>query len=807
MHTVEPLPMNFNVLFDHGYAIEILPPCDCRELNSLHAEAVRTEHSIPLEQTPCDQCDRLQAAMQDYQYSEVVQPFVDEHYRQVVENSPNAIFSANSQGQIQIWNRACTQIYRYSRQEMAELSMYDLMPSTKDVAIVTAFMQQVFQGKTLNNIELTYRCRDGSLRYALSRLYPLYNSQGEVHSCLFANTDITERKQAELALQASNAELITLFASIDQLILVLDREGHHLKIWTTNNNLLYRPVEQRLGKTIHDIFPSDKADFFLASIHTALDTNTTIEVDYSLELENGEQVWSNASISPIDGNTVVWVVRDVTHRKALEHHQAQLYQQVQQLNSSLEQQVAERTAQLKESLDYEATLKRITDKVRDSLDEAHILQTVVQELVTSLDVYGCDTALYDLEQRISTIAYEAVRERMLPAQKQQFSMDNMPDVYSHLLRGQWVQFCMVVPSDGSIRGSKQEYAMLCCPMMNDRGVLGDLWLFKSKEERFNDLEIRLVQQVANQCAIALRQSRLYQASQHQVEELARVNRLKDDFLSTVSHELRTPMSTIKMAIQMLEVLLKKQPAYCNESHSSEPSADRAKLDRYLKILNEESNREIELINDLLDLTRLESGAEPPIVGTVHLQDWIPNLAEGFVQRTSAQHQQLVLQIPDDLPPLITDQSHLGRILTELLHNACKYTPAGELIRVEVENAAWKVQDDAGQVNSEVSQVDGTGSNPLPSASNPLLSCLQITVTNTGVMIAPEELPRIFDKFYRIPSHDPWKHSGTGLGLALVKKLVEYLHGSIRVESNDGQTSFILTLPTVLHPILKKHNRG
>ena len=82
---------------------------------------------------------------------------------------------------------------------------------------------------------------------------------------------------------------------------------------------------------------------------------------------------------------------------------------------------------------------------------------------------------------------------------------------------------------------------------------------------FEELEIRLVQQVSNQCAIALRQSRLYQAAQAQVEELERLNQLKDDFLSTVSHELRTPMANIKMATQMLEITLKPLGVFDSET--------------------------------------------------------------------------------------------------------------------------------------------------------------------------------------------------------------------------------------------------
>jgi signal transduction histidine kinase len=293
---------------------------------------------------------------------------------------------------------------------------------------------------------------------------------------------------------------------------------------------------------------------------------------------------------------------------------------------------------------------------------------------------------------------------------------------------------------------------LAVPIRDDRGVLGDLWLFKQPHQWFNDQEVRLAQQVANQCAIALRQSRLYQAAQAQVQVLERLNLLKDDFLSTVSHELRSPMANIKMATQVLEISLEPLGILSDETKATY---------RYFKILKEECQREIELINDLLDLTRLDAGTEPLNLSTIALQVFLPHIAEPLTERTRRQQQQLILDIADNLPPLRTDLSYLERILTELLHNACKYTPAGESITL---------------------------------AAHPIETDVQISVCNSGVEIPTTECDRIFDKFYRIPHNDPWKYGGTGLGLALVKKLVQQINGTIHVESHQGKTCFVMRLP-------------
>jgi len=426
--------------------------------------------------------------------------------------------------------------------------------------------------------------------------------------------------------------------------------------------------------------------------------------------------------------------------------QSQLYQQVQQLNADLEYQVQKRTEELQQALDFEATLKRIADKVRDSLDEAQILATVVQEIVLTLGVRACNTSMYDLDRGASTVQYEqatagfAYHGRIL-------QMANFPELYDRLLQAEYFQFCSI-----PINPNRGRVSMLACPIFDDRGVLGDLWLVNQADYSFNELEIRLVQQVANQCAIAIRQARLYQAAQAHVAELQKLNQLKDDFLCNISHELRTPISAIKMAVQMLQVAINSE-GELQEKHK--------KIVKYLSILQSECEQEIKLINDLLTLQQLESGEQILDRSEIDLHAWLPPVVARFQERTSKMQQNLHLDLPANLPILFSNSFSVEWIVTELLTNACKYTPANEQIYIAL------------------------------SASS---THIQISVTNSGIEIPTSELERIFDKFYRIPTSDRWKHRGTGLGLALVKKLVEHIGGLIRVEATAGKTCFTVELP-------------
>jgi signal transduction histidine kinase len=273
----------------------------------------------------------------------------------------------------------------------------------------------------------------------------------------------------------------------------------------------------------------------------------------------------------------------------------------------------------------------------------------------------------------------------------------------------------------------------------------------------------LVKHVATQCSIALRQARLYTAAQEQVKALEQLHLLKDDFLSTVSHELRSPVTNMKMALQMLNVGLTQVKSLLGEDS---PTGLSQRLDQYLHILKTECDREIDLVNDLLDLQRLESSHQGLELTDVDVDALVKPLTESFQKRASARQQQLKVAIASPLPSIVSNGDALNRILSELLHNACKYTPPQEAIVCRI---------------------------------NASTHHLQIHVKNFGAQIPPDALPHIFEKFYRAPHTDRWQQGGTGLGLALVQELVKHLHGTIAVHSDPAYTLFTVQLP-IHHPL-------
>jgi PAS domain S-box-containing protein len=736
----------------------------------------------------------------DYQQAKHLISQSEEKFSKIFQSSPIAIsISTLDEGRFVEVNNSFLEMTGYGQAELIghTVSELGIWPNAIDRINL---LKLIAQQSLIRSLEAQYVKKSGEVRIALISVDRL---EVESKPCLIAFlNDITERKQAELQLhqlyqqtqyQAQREQALNRFTqavrsslAVEHIFATAAQEvGQMLKIDYVSI-LQYLPDRQIwLNVAEYEQQPSLAAEGIGMEIPDAnnpladrLKRLEVVRIDNTEVLNdpiNGDLAAAYPGawlLIPLHCQGNLWGSLTLSHRNsphtwqdsevdlgsaiaaqlALAIQHAELYQRVQQLNANLEQQVQERTQQLQRALSFEALLKRITDKVRDSLDESQILQTAVQELGLGLQVKRCETALHDLEQKTSAIAYEfSATPHTHPGQM--VPIAEYPAIYAQLVQGQSVQSCPLLwPA------AIEPEAILSCPISDAHEVLGSLHLCKPALASFDESEVRIVQQVANQCAIAMRQARLYQAAQAQVQSLEALNQLKDDFLSTVSHELRTPVSNMKMAIQMLKIA---------------PSMERRQ--RYLEILQMECAREIELINDLLDLQRLESQAYAiALEETILLPDWLPSVIEPFRSRIQERQQILTVDVPADLPPLISDYANLGRVLAELINNACKYTPAGHQIilsaRYEPESVA-------------------IASTPQPAI---------VLSVNNQADIPAAQLARVFEKFYRVPHADPWQQGGTGLGLALVQKLVEQLQGVLQVESTNGWTTFTVQLPTQPH---------
>lgn len=439
-------------------------------------------------------------------------------------------------------------------------------------------------------------------------------------------------------------------------------------------------------------------------------------------------------------------VKQIATQLGIAVYQSDLQQQIQQLQNQLTQQQQQHQTQLQQIQDFHTLNRKITEQVRDNLDVQTLQQLIVEELAQLLQLERCYIELYNNHQNCVTISseYSLNPPHTLGITKE---ITDLGEIYQPLLEKQTRQSLEIVPG---WYPQLKLMSQLAVPIFDAQGILGNVWLIRYSEEAFAEMEIALVQQIASECAIAIRQSQLYEKTKSQDKEIKKRERRKNEFLKRLSQELRTPVTSISLAAQTLESLFTPQGVL-----------DLDLVPQLLQILHNECGRESKLLNDLLTLAYLKIEPEPPTLIKIDLLTWLSPIVQSFQDVANCQQQTLTLKIQPDLPPLETDITDLERIITELLTQACQCTPPGEKIMVDVEATTNNVE---------------------------------LKISNTGVEISSKELSRIFQPFYRLTKNTTWKSSNTGLEMSLVKTLVKRLGGTIHVESDNHQITFTIKFP-------------
>jgi signal transduction histidine kinase len=248
------------------------------------------------------------------------------------------------------------------------------------------------------------------------------------------------------------------------------------------------------------------------------------------------------------------------------------------------------------------------------------------------------------------------------------------------------------------------------------------------------------------------------------EELARATRLKDEFLANMSHELRTPLNAILGIVEGLQ-----------ENVFGSVSEQQIKV---LQIIERSGNHLLSLINDILDLAKIEAGRVELAYNDVEIHPLCESSLAFVKQQALEKRIRLSTKLPRDFPPIRIDERRVRQVLINLLNNAVKFTSEGGSILLEV----------------GYSNLEGAIAQPDPD-SQTLYEALRFSVTDTGIGISEENLKRLFQPFIQVDSALNRQYEGTGLGLALVKRIVNLHGGMVNVTSTLGQGScFSFTLP-------------
>ena len=291
-------------------------------------------------------------------------------------------------------------------------------------------------------------------------------------------------------------------------------------------------------------------------------------------------------------------------------------------------------------------------------------------------------------------------------------------------------------------------SFLCVPLVANNEVLGCLLFLTREEHEFNPEEIDFISTLAGQAAIAIHHSELYDRSQRQSEELTDAHKIKDEFLKVVSTQLKTPLNVITGYSEMfLEGLLGEIT----------PIQEKA-----IETVARQSKELHGLINTVLQVSSMEAEKLHVELHEINLWEFCSELRT-FYDYPLATGVKLVWNYPADLPSVEGDRAKLRRMLENLIGNALKFTQQGTVM-ITVRYLAGKQR-------------------------------LEFKISDTGVGIPEENIPKIFEKFRQGERHSGMEHGGVGLGLYIVKKYLDLLGGNIEVHSRVGEgTTFIFQIP-------------
>ncbi len=504
-------------------------------------------------------------------------------------------------------------------------------------------------------------------------------------------------------------------------------------------------------------------------------------------------------------------IRVIGIREVKEQGQAEVLRELQKAKEALESKVKADTAEIRnadERLRLELEERKRTEAellqrnheltvlqsaavtITSSLDLRYVLDTVVREMVKLLNVESCVISAYNQEaDTVQKIAeYNATAGWWDPREPSKiYHLADYPLTKSVLeeqvVEQMTISQAYIDPAELAFIKESDVKTLMMLPMVFQRQVVGLMELEDSRTERtFTHQEISLVKLMANQAASAIKNARLYQKAQQEIDErkqaeaaldeerallaqrvsertaelsktnaeLARAARLKDEFLAAMSHELRTPLNAI---LGSAEILRDEVFGALNDKQL-----------KYSRNIEESGRHLLELINDILDLSKIEAGKMQLDLGPVSVK----SVCEASLRLVKQLAHKKQLQVSHVLDPkvttLVADERRLKQILVNLLSNAIKFTPEGGQLGLEVK----------GDFEQQAAH---------------------FTVWDSGIGIAEEDLVRLFQPFVQLDSKLSRQYAGTGLGLSLVSRMTEMHGGGIFVESEVGQGSrFTVSFP-------------
>ncbi|MCC7416081.1 MAG: PAS domain S-box protein [Acidobacteria bacterium] len=710
----------------------------------------------------------------------------------IVESSDDAILSKDLGGTILSWNRAAERMFGFTAAEAIGQPITLIVPPDRlrEEADVIA---RISRGEAADHYETVRRRKDGSLIPISLTVSPLRNAEGVVVGASNISRDISDRRRAEQQLASLmdqqrdlQARLVTLVGASSTLfrspklddvlpaaialagallpadgyaLWRLDRLTHRWRLGASSGisarfiDRMVATLERLAASTVsfsgalvaEDVAAEPRLSEYLDAYRSE-----GIQSLLAAPLEVGGEL-SAALVAyfarPHHFDDVeVQIALALANLTSAAMTTAELYDAQRRIRHEAEyrgrqaQFLAEASAALSSSLDYEATLNRVV-----RLAVPHVADWCAVDIaddagtVRRLAAAHVDPGKAELARRLQEHYPDAVEG---PVGVRSVIRDGQPLMIRHVTEATLVRIARTPQHLADLK-TLQIASFLCVPLVAHGRTLGAITFVNAESGRiYSDDDLAFAQDVAYRSAIAVDNARAYARANA-------ANRAKDEFLATLSHELRTPLNAVLGWVRMLRA----------------GSVSPTKIPRALEVIESNAGAQLRLVEDLLDLSRIITGKFRLDVRPIHLTGAIDAAVAAVQPAASAKNIALTVDADVDAGLVHGDAERLQQAVWNLLSNAIKFTPPGGRVALSLRGVASQVI---------------------------------VEVEDSGEGIAADVLPYVFDRFHQGESGSTRGHMGLGLGLAIVRHIVE-LHGGhvgVRSEGKGRGAIFTIALPAL-----------
>ena len=669
----------------------------------------------------------------------------------LIESADDAIISKTLEGIITSWNKGAERIFGYTAEEVIGKSITIVIPPDH-LHEEPKILARLRAGERIEHYETVRMRKDGQLINISLTVSPIKGPNGQIVGASKIARDVTEQRQARRALDEASERLRLALAAAQLGDWSWDARTNVVTLSDTAAQIFGIPAGQQVTRDeMRKLLDVDDRDWTKATVEEALANHTDYEIEYRFKRPDKSYVWISAKgrgIYARDGSLIgqLGFVQDISTRKRNEQTLLEQADALRILN--------EMGKVISAELDLHKTVQALTDAATSLTGAQYgsFFYNVTNDEGSSYMLFtlaGAPRELFD----------------HLP-------MPRATDLFGPTFRGEGVVRIGDVKLDPRYGKNSPYYGLpedhlpvtsyLAVPVISRSGeVLGGLFFAHSQPEAFTERDEVVVAGLAAQAAVAMDNARLYEAAKRaraEAEKAAADNerlyrqaeessRLKEEFLATISHELRTPLSAILGWARMLRM-----------GTLSEENAAKA-----LDTIERNARAQAQLVDDLLDVSRIITGKLRMNVQPADPNSFIEAAVEAVKPAAEAKGVRVHKVIDTGAISIPGDPVRLQQVVWNLLSNAIKFTPRGGHVQIRSE-----------RVNSH----------------------LEIVVSDTGQGISSDFLPHVFDRFRQADQKTSRQHGGMGLGLAIVRHLVEMHGGSVRASSEgEGRGStFTVMLP-------------